>query len=260
MLDHLYPDEPQRLMVMVGDPKQAIYRFRGADTAFYHQVRNTLPDQWLWYLDTATAFTGHDRLTCTCSMITTRYEMLRYQPLETGRPEDIRPPTMNDAEAAGFQWIESLSPQTSSNSRRRLAGGQQGSCRIGTRPITEKDICILVQSRATAQKIKRLGVAHLAFHYQNKASIFSRRIAREVVLVLEGANDDLSRVTSAASTTLMGFDLSAPGQLSERVLVHRVTDPAIQRTGSLKSDGRRRPSRSYLRLGRQRRVSHSLYG
>ena len=26
MLDHLYPDEPQRLMVMVGDPKQAIYR------------------------------------------------------------------------------------------------------------------------------------------------------------------------------------------------------------------------------------------
>ena len=39
MLDHLYPDEPDRFMVMVGDPKQAIYRFRGADTAFYHQIR-----------------------------------------------------------------------------------------------------------------------------------------------------------------------------------------------------------------------------
>ena len=52
MLDHLYPDEPERFMVMVGDPKQAIYRFRGADTAFYHQIRKRLPDQSLWYLDT----------------------------------------------------------------------------------------------------------------------------------------------------------------------------------------------------------------
>ena len=135
-------------------------------------------------------------------------DVLRYQPLETGRPEDIRPLTMNDVEAAGFQWIESLSPQNVVQlTASLLAGGQQGSCRIGTRPITEKDICILVQSRATAQKIKRLGGQFgLAFHYQNKASIFSRRIAREVVLVLEAiANaDDLSRVTSAASTTLMG--------------------------------------------------------
>ena len=52
MLDQLYPDTPTRLMMMVGDPKQAIYRFRGADTAFYHQVVSSLPETSRWNLDT----------------------------------------------------------------------------------------------------------------------------------------------------------------------------------------------------------------
>ena len=267
MLDHLYPDEPQRLMVMVGDPKQAIYRFRGADTAFYHQVRNNLPDQRLWYLDTVyrSSQTMVDGLNALYDDNHPVGDVLRYKPLETGRPEDIRPLTMNDTETAGFQWIESLSPQTVVQlTASLLAGGQQCSCRIGTRPITEKDICILVQSRATAQKIKRLGGQFgLAFHYQNKASIFSRRIAREVVLVLEAiANpDDLSRVTSAASTTLMGFDLSAPGQLSERARFIELQTQLFNARDLWKSDG---PAAAIASLfeacSTARRISHTLQG
>jgi len=222
MLDHLYPDEPQRLMVMVGDPKQAIYRFRGADTTFYHQVRNSLPDQRLWYLDSVyrSSQTMVDGLNALFDDNHPVGDVLRYQPLKIGRPMDNPPLTVNETEAAGFQWIESLSPQTVVQlTASLLAGGRDGSCRIGTRPITEKDICVLVERRPTAQKIKQLGGRFgLTFHYQNKASIFSRPIAREMVSVLEAiANpDDLSRVTSAASTTLMGFDLSRPGKLSER--------------------------------------------
>ena len=96
MLDHLYPDESDRLMVMVGDPKQAIYRFRGADTAFYHQIRTTLPEQSLWYLDTVyrSAQTVVDGLNALFDDNCPVGKQLQYQPLEAGRPHDIPPLTV----------------------------------------------------------------------------------------------------------------------------------------------------------------------
>ena len=267
MLDNLYPDEPQRLMVMVGDPKQAIYRFRGADTTFYYQVRNILPDQRLWYLDTVyrSSQTMVDGLNALFDDNHPVGNVLRYQPLKIGRAVDIRPLTMNDTEAVGFHWIESLSPQTVVQlTLSLLAGGQNGSCRIGTRPVTEKDICVLVQSRTTAQKIKQLGGRFgLTFHYQNKASIFSQPIAREMVSVLEAiANpDDLSRVTSAASTRLMGFDLSESGQLSGRPRFIELQTQLFNARDLWKSDG---PAAAIARIFEAgltaRRISHTFHG
>ena len=267
MLDHLYPDEPERFMVMVGDPKQAIYRFRGADTAFYHQIRKRLPDQSLWCLDTVyrSSQTVVDGLNALFDGNYTVGKELQYHPLNAGRPADISPLTMNHKEAAGFQWIDSLTPESVVKlTQSLLAGGQQGSCRIGSQPISEKDICVLVQSRATAQKIKQIGERFgLAFHYQNKTSIFSRRIARDMVLILEAiANpDDLSSVMSAASTTLMGFDLKAPGQLSEQSRFVELQTELFNARDLWKSDG---PAAAITRVfetcSTAQRIPHTLNG
>ena len=126
MLDHLYPDEPERFMVMVGDPKQAIYRFRGADTAFYHQIRKRLPDQSLWYLDTVyrSSQTVVDGLN---ALFDDNYgvgKQLQYHPLEAGRPADIPPLTVNQQQTTGFQWIDSLSPESIVLLTRIAFGGQ----------------------------------------------------------------------------------------------------------------------------------------
>ena len=267
MLDQLYPDEPDRLMVMVGDPKQAIYRFRGADTAFYHQIRKSLPEHSLWYLDTVyrSSQTVVDGLNALFDGKYTVGKDLQYQPLKAGRPQDIPPLTMNHREVSGFQWIDSLSPESVVRLTQYLiASGQQGSCKIGSQPITEKDICILVQSRGTAQKIKHIGERFgLAFHYQNKASIFSRRIAKEMVFILEAiANpDDLSSVTSAASTTLMGFDLRIPGQLSEQSCFVELQTELFNARDLWKSDG---PAVAITRLFETcltaQRIPHTLNG
>ena len=267
MLDHLYPDEPGRLMVMVGDPKQAIYRFRGADTAFYHQIRKSLPDQSLWYLDTVyrSSQTVVDGLNALFDGNCPVGRELQYHPLKAGRPNDIPPLTVNQEETGGFQWIDSLTPEAVVElTQSLLASGQQGSCRIGSQPISEQDICILVQSRTTAQKIKQIGERFgLAFHYQNKASIFSRRIAKEMVLLLEAiANpDDLSSVTSAASTTLMGFDLKAPGQLSEQSRFVELQTELFNARDLWKSDG---PAAAITRLFEAcltaQRIPHTLNG
>jgi len=140
MLDQLYPDEPDRLMVMVGDPKQAIYRFRGADTAFYHQIRKTLPEQSLWYLDTVyrSSQTVVDGLNALFDGDYPVGRDLQYHPLKAGRPQDIPPLTLNHREVSGFQWIDSLSPDSVVGLTQYLiASGLQGSCKIGSQPITE---------------------------------------------------------------------------------------------------------------------------
>ena len=254
-------------MVMVGDPKQAIYRFRGADTAFYHQIRKSLPDQSLWYLDTVyrSAQTVVDGLNALFDDNCAVGKQLQYQPLEAGRPHDIPPLTVKQQQTAGFHWVDSLSPESIVLlTRSLLAGSQQDSCRVGSQPISEQDICVLVQSRTTAQKIKQIGDQFgLAFHYQNKASIFSRRIAKEMVLILEAiANpDDLSSVTSAASTTLMGFDLKAPGQLSEQSRFVELQTELFNARDLWKSDG---PAAAITRLfetcSTAQRIPHTLNG
>ena len=267
MLDHLYPDESDRLMVMVGDPKQAIYRFRGADTAFYHQIRTTLPEHSLWYLDTVyrSAQTVVDGLNALFDGNCPVGTQLQYQPLEAGRPHDIAPLTVKHQATAGFHWVDSLTPESIVLlTRSLLAGGQEGSCRIAAQPISEKDLCVLVQNRTTAQKIKKAGDRMgLTFHYQNKASIFSRRIAREMVLILEAiANpDDLSIIASAASTTLMGFDLNAPGQLSEQSRFIELQTELFNARDLWKSDG---PAAAITRLFEvcltAQRIPHNLNG
>ena len=267
MLDHLYPDEPERFMVMVGDPKQAIYRFRGADTAFYHQIRKRLPDQSLWYLDTVYRSSQPvvDGLNALFDGDYGVGRKLQYHPLKAGRPADIAPFTVNHKEAMGFQWIDSLTPESVVKlTQSLLASGQQGSCQIGSRPISENDICILVQSRTTAQKIKQVGDRMgLAFHYQNKASIFSRRIAREMMLILEAiANPgDLSSIASAASTTIMGIDLNTPGQLSEQSRFVEIQTELFNARDLWKSDG---PAAAITRLFETcltaQRIPHTLNG
>lgn len=221
MLDQLYPDTPTRLMMMVGDPKQAIYRFRGADTAFYHQVVRSLPETSRWNLDTVYRSTETlvEGLNSVFDSAHPVGQSLRYHPLTCGRPEDTPPLVLDHQELTGFQWIEALTPERVVQlSASLLSKGRQGTCQINGQPVLENDLCILVQSRATAAKIKHIGERYgLPFHYQNKARVFTHRISRDMVSILEAiANpDDLGKVTSAVATPLMGFELNHPGLLIE---------------------------------------------
>ena len=222
MLDHLYPDAPGRLMVMVGDPKQAIYRFRGADTAFYHNIRNTFMQEFCWYLDTvyrstASVVEGLNELFTDNLPIG---EQLGYRSLATGNPGPKGPLMINDHKLAGFQWVDELTPERVVELTQCLLNQSHSQTkRIDRQILTERDLCVLVQYRSTAQKIKHIGERKgLAFHYHSNSSIFSRAIAREMVYVLEAvANpDDLAIITTAASTRLMGFELNTPLRLTEQ--------------------------------------------
>mgnify|MGYP003562256132 FL=1 len=219
MLDALYPDQPNRLMVLVGDPKQAIYRFRGADNRFYFTIANQLPAAARWHLSTVyrSAQTVVDGLNQLFQTEAAALENLRYQAIDCGRPDEIGPLIRNNEPMAGFQWCERLDgPGVAAVLHQLLDEGRNGQLMIQGQPVKASDIGVLVQGRDLARAIKSSAASRgIACHYADRLSVFHQPICREMLPILDAlANpDDLSRIVTAAATRIAGLDLSHPGHL-----------------------------------------------
>ena len=220
LLDQLYPDEAGRLMVMVGDPKQAIYRFRGADTRFYYQIRDALPEDHRWSLDTN--FRSTDTVVKGLNQLyDARHPVgasLECQHISTGK-KDLPPLTLDQQPLVGFQWCSSLNPQGVAELAATLITlGASGRLTIGERAVCAGDICVLVDSWKTAASIQQAGRAlGVSFHSAEQRSVFADPLSREMVSLLDAiANpDDLGAVSSAATTQLIGLSLVGEGSVQQ---------------------------------------------
>ena len=219
MLDALYPDQSNRLMVLVGDPKQAIYRFRGADNRFYFTIANTLPEAARWSLNTVyrSAQTVVDGLNQLFQTEAPRLDSLYYQTIDCGQPETIQPLMRNDQPLAGFQWCHNLDgPGVARLIHQLLEEAETGQLTIDGQPLQASDIGVLVQGRELARAIKSSAASHgIACHYADRLSVFHQPICREILPMLDALAhpDDLSRIVTAAATRIAGLDLSHPGHL-----------------------------------------------
>jgi exodeoxyribonuclease V beta subunit len=219
MLDALYPDQPDRLMVCVGDPKQAIYRFRGADNRFYFTIANSLPPHARWRLTTVyrSAQTVVDGLNQLFQAEVAPLNHLHYQRLDCGRPEEIPPLIRDTVPMAGLQWCEHLDgPGVAQLIHQLLSEADANKLMLKGRPLDASDIAVLVQGRDLARAIKSSAASFgIACHYADRVSVFHQPICREMLPIFDAlANaDDLSRVVTAAATRIAGFDLSYPGHL-----------------------------------------------
>ena len=222
MLDALYPDTSERLMVMVGDQKQAIYRFRGADTEFYQHIKKSLPQTSCWTLNTVfrSAKTVIGALNTLFVDTETVGQLIGYRPLTSGQQVDIAPLTLGIQELPGFVWTESMeAKEVVQLIQYLLHQAKQGSCHIRGVPLTERHITVLVETRVIAEKIKQIGEQEgLACYYPPKENIFKKAVALEVIPLLEAiANpDDVKRVASATVVGILGFDLTKPEMLTKQ--------------------------------------------
>lgn len=221
LLDALYPDTPLRLMVLVGDPKQAIYRFRGADTRFYYTVRNTLPVDHRWMLDTnyrsaETVVEGLNQLYHPDHSIGQALECVAMQ---TGQ-KDCAPLSLDGVDLPAFQWCPSLRANEVATLVAALSAlGAEGKLRIGDTPVCPGDITVLVSRWSQASGIQDAGMAAgVQFHFADQQSVFNHPFCREMVAVLYAlANpDDLQSVSTAAVTELIGLPLTGEGLLIEQ--------------------------------------------
>jgi len=216
-------------LFLIGDPKQAIYGFRGADLFAYlaasSQVesRHTLGENWRSEPGLITAvntlFAGRDRPFV--------FEEISFQP---AAPAPVRGPAPLRIEGepgrALHLWFLKAGPGQGSDKPltkgaareilpRAVAGeisrllrlGRSGRALIGTRPLGEGDMAVLVRRNLEARLMQEaLSELHIASGLYSTGNLFDTHEAVEVERLLRGiAEPNTSGLVRAAlATDLLG--------------------------------------------------------
>lgn len=223
-------------LLLIGDPKQAIYGFRGADIYAYMRAaaeadtRYTLKTNWR---------SGPDLLSAVNSLFArgSRPFVLDDIPYTPSAPAPISPGVDRKSRIRPFTlWIPRGEEKTAlpkGDARSQIAGavaaeiaalleaGRNGSARIGDRPLAERHIAVLVRTNSeTALMQEVLRDLDIPSVRHQTGNIFDTREAVEVrrllTAIAEPGNPGLLR--AAMSTGMLGRngqELIVPGLIEE---------------------------------------------
>ena len=224
-------------LLLVGDPKQAIYSFRGADLHTYMAARSDADSEYTLADNQRSSGVLIAGLNALFGAQPRAFMLdgLAYRPVREGRKP--RPPLHEDdgvACAALQLWqlprddagqplpkaeaVRLALQACAAEIARLLTAGQAGRVRIGGRPLGGGDIAVLVRSHSQAARVRQalsaLGVASVEL---SQASIFASADAadleRLLAAVLEPQREPLLR--AALATEAMGRDAAALDALAD---------------------------------------------
>ncbi|MBB6188992.1 exodeoxyribonuclease V subunit beta [Rhodanobacter sp. MP7CTX1] len=229
IFDRIYRE--RGALVMIGDPKQAIYSFRGGDIAAYLRASTQASQRYslatnhrssralvealnAWYGHTEGGF-GHPQI--------------RYQPVTPAGKVDSKPYTVNgeavaqplvihpfrgnavdkkNAPLAALGALESMALDDCANRIAELLNDPQQ--QIGGQRVTPGDIAVLLSSNRQIVALRtRLIHRRVPCVGSGRGNIFAGEVARELELILYAAlhPDDDQAVRGALATQLLGIDL-----------------------------------------------------
>ncbi len=220
-----------RMMVMVGDPKQSIYRFRGADVNTYLRAARQAGERFTLkqnFRSDAALVDGFNRLFTQPHMPFALPEVA-YLPVESGLgteksrqltlAEDENPArlrigialqqeelTIPDIE----QWAEDWAVE-------EIARLIKGGARIDGRPVTSGDIAILAHKGKHLRRMqKRLNALGIPSAMRTTSSIWATDEARILEHVLRAIVEmgDPSLIRSALTTPLCGLNATQLAELT----------------------------------------------
>ncbi|HEY6898599.1 MAG TPA: UvrD-helicase domain-containing protein, partial [Rhodocyclaceae bacterium] len=218
-------------LFFVGDPKQAIYSFRGADLHAYLEARQQAAEHWALSTNRRSV---PGLVAAVNSIFERRDQAFRFEGLDfapvAASPQPPAPLRIEEVEARPLSlWFLERSevdakgkpkaiPRGVANQRiaaavaadiaRLLRLADQGRANIGTRPLAGGDIAVLVKSHAQGRLMRNalaeLGVASVRY---GQDSVFDSREALEVErLLLAVAEPGRSGLVKAALVTdLLGL-------------------------------------------------------
>ena len=233
ILDAIYRHDdgsPRGRMVMIGDPKQAIYRFRGGDVEAYTRAKSQVEAA-----DRLTLGTNHRSSRGYVEAINQFYGLtghaleppgsttgILYEDVEASARRDGRP-LVRAGETGALErplMLHQLDPEFTgdleSEALRACAGEivhalSADGCRVGDAPLQPGDIAVLLpghsQIARMAQLLKARGVPCVA---KSERSVFDSSIARDLRLVLHAAlhPEDAPAIRAAIATPLWGGSLA----------------------------------------------------
>jgi exodeoxyribonuclease V beta subunit len=229
----IYRGEEDTSLFLVGDPKQAIYRFRGADVFTYLKAAGRVGERHS--LDQN--FRSSDTLIAAVNALYAGSENaflhadIRYQPVSSGRPlaqrlqgdEAFRAPLhflLDDADAqkSRAELNQSAASVVAREIARMLLLAEQGQLTIGAKPLGAGDIAVLVnrneQGGLVREALKRLGIG-AADH--SRGSVFAAEEADWLLLLLLALFESHrpERILNALATPLFGVDATTLALLTE---------------------------------------------
>lgn len=219
ILDRIYcvGDAPRGTLVLVGDPKQAIYRFRGGDVESFLAARQRATD----HLTLGTNHRSSKRMVAAVNgFYADRAAVLsddpahpiRYQPVAASARRDAEALTLDGAAVASPLVIHLNRQPSRASADRALALGAcaaevarllaPGHARIGARALAASDIAVLLPSNADvatmAARLRELNVPTIALM---RDSVMASDTARELRLLLHALDSSRDAHARAALLT-----------------------------------------------------------
>ncbi|MGK2946674.1 MAG: exodeoxyribonuclease V subunit beta [Candidatus Malihini olakiniferum] len=234
----IYGEQPNSGMLLIGDPKQAIYAFRGADIFTYMRARAdiqahyTLETNWRSSRDMVS---GVNRL-FQCVENPFFFSTIPFFPVQPApgkqalhfEVEGVSQPALqfylsgSTALGAG-EYQQLMAQQCAMQIRDWLQAGQSKTACLDDglvrRQVQASDICVLVRSRHEAALVRdalfRLVIPSI--YLSNRDSIFTTVEAREVLWLLQAVLEPEQEYTlrSALVTSLLGFSAQQIDSLNQ---------------------------------------------
>ncbi|WP_334135458.1 UvrD-helicase domain-containing protein [Acinetobacter schindleri] len=219
-------------MIMVGDPKQAIYGFRGGDMLTYNKAH---ADVRLKQGYEYTLTQNHRSVKALVEVVDALFqrqmdfgESVNYSLIQAGsrphpdlidsaqaNPYPLRWMQLGEQEHEADQVAWKIRELLNQAAQQQLYFQQQDS----SAPLTEDDIAVLSFGHYALEQVKqRLQRMGIACYKESKQSVFASNVAQDVAAVLTAIMDPFNeaKVRRALVTRLLGFDLKKLLELQQQ--------------------------------------------
>ncbi|WP_421272583.1 exodeoxyribonuclease V subunit beta [Aeromonas taiwanensis] len=240
----LYGGHQDTALLMIGDPKQAIYGFRGADIFTYIRARRnvsahyTLGRNWRSSGALVAAVNGLFERAKDPFI----YEAdIPFLPVEAqGKSKALRldgetAPVLHCWQLSGQptfnkgDYQSKMARATAAEIHRLLTLAREGKALIGSEPVKAGDIAVLVRTGAEGklvqQELARLAIASV--YLSNRESVLEQVEAREILLILHACQNPSEERSLRAALATGLFDLDAKA-LDELASDERAWESAVQ--------------------------------
>jgi exodeoxyribonuclease V beta subunit len=236
---------PLSLLVMVGDPKQAIYAFRGADLASYLNAARRTPLQWTLQVNRRASAAVVASLNALFAKNPNAMgdPDIRARTVKVGRQEDTNDTLVDrrslapDTPGAALQLLRlpaaddqgvrlTLTRATDWAVQacadwiaQTLRASEEGWITLGDRPLAGGDIAVLIethkQGQAMREALARLGLASVE---RSQRSVFRSRVADDLLVILQACAQpgQETLLRAALATETVGVDAATLAEDWER--------------------------------------------
>ncbi|MGS3177677.1 exodeoxyribonuclease V subunit beta [Aeromonas sanarellii] len=222
----LYGGHRDTALLMIGDPKQAIYGFRGADIFTYIQARRNVSAHYTLgrnYRSSRTLVAAVNGLFERAKDPFIYEADIPFLPVEAqGKSralliEDQAAPVLHCWQLTGQptfnkgEYQSRMARATAAEIHRLLSLAREGKAMLGSEPVRAGDIAVLVRTGAEGklvqQELARLAIASV--YLSNRESVLAQVEAREILLILHACQNPSDERSLRAALATGLFDLDA---------------------------------------------------